>query len=255
MTDDPRVQQLLDQLLDSHATPEEVCRSCPELLPVVRERWRQICRMRADLDALFPPPTDAVTRPGPWSAPAGPSPAAVTVPGYELLEEIGRGGMGVVYRARDLSLDRDVAVKLLPDRYPAGSPEARRFLDEVRITGQLQHPGVPAVYQVGALPDGRPFLAMKLIRGRTLAAQLDQRPDPAADRGAVVASFEHICQAVAYAHAHRVIHRDLKPSNVMVGKFGEVQVMDWGLAKVLTEGRVTADPEPAQSGVRRTRGR
>jgi tetratricopeptide (TPR) repeat protein len=168
------------------------------------------------------------------------------VPGYELLDEIGRGGMGVVYRARDLAIDRDVAVKLLPGQYPADSPAARRFLDEARITGQLQHPSVPAVYRVGSLPDGRPFLAMKLIKGRTLADLLEQRPDPAADRGAVVAIFEHICQAVAYAHAHRVIHRDLKPSNVMVGKFGEVQVMDWGLAKVLPEGRVTADEEPAR---------
>ena len=86
------------------------------------------------------------------------------VPGYELFGEVGRGGMGVVYRARDLSLDRDVAVKLLQDRYPANSPLARRFTDEARITGQLQHPGIPAVYQVGGVPDGRPFLAMKLMQ-------------------------------------------------------------------------------------------
>jgi tetratricopeptide (TPR) repeat protein len=170
----------------------------------------------------------------------------VIVPGYELRDEVGRGGMGIVYRARDLSLDRDVAVKLLPDHYPAGSPTARRFLVEARITGQLQHPSVPAVYQVGCLPDGRPFLAMKLIKGRTLAAMLGQRPQPAVDRGELVAIFEHICQAVAYAHAHRVIHRDLKPGNVMVGKFGEVQVMDWGLAKILPESGATADAENAR---------
>ena len=85
-------------------------------------------------------------------------------PGYELLAEIGHGGMGVVYRARDAVLDRDVAVKLLAERYPADSPAAQRFLSEARITGQLQHPGIPAVHQVGALADGRPFLAMKLIK-------------------------------------------------------------------------------------------
>src|SRR6516165_9457376 len=156
-------------------------------------------------------------------------------PGYELIDEIGSGGMGVVYRARDTALGRDVAVKLLSDRYPADSPAAQRFLSEARITGQLQHPGIPAVHQVGSLADGRPFLAMKLIKGGTLEALLKDRTDPAAQRGRLLAIFEAVCQAVGYAHAHRVIHRDLKPANVMVGAFGEVQVMDWGLAKVLGE--------------------
>src|SRR5262249_1929981 len=165
-------------------------------------------------------------------------------PGYDLRDEIGRGGMGVVYRARDTTLDRDVAVKLLSDRYPADSPAARRFLSEARITGQLQHPGIPAVHQVGTLADGRPFLARKLIKGNNLEAILKDRRDPLAERGRLLAVFEAVCQAVAYAHAHDVIHRDLKPANVMVGAFGEVQVMDWGLAKVLgarPEG--LADPE------------
>ena len=137
--------------------------------------------------------------------------------GYELLEEIGHGGMGVVYRARDVALDRDVAVKLLSERCPADSPAAQRFLSEARITGQLQHPGIPAVHQVGTLADGRPFLAMKLIKGSTLEAILKQRVDPSAERGRLLAIFEAVCQAVGYAHAHRVIHRDLKPANVMVG--------------------------------------
>jgi serine/threonine protein kinase len=100
-------------------------------------------------------------------------------PGYELLVEIGRGGMGVVYRARNTALDRDVAVKLLSNLYPADSLAAQRFLGEARITGQLQHPGIPAVHQVGTLADGRPFLAMKLIKGSTLEAILKQRTDPA----------------------------------------------------------------------------
>jgi serine/threonine protein kinase/Tfp pilus assembly protein PilF len=156
-------------------------------------------------------------------------------PGYELIHEIGHGGMGVVYRARDAALDRAVAVKLLSDRYPTDSPAAQRFLSEARITGQLQHPGIPAVHQVGTLADGRPFLAMKLIKGSTLEVILKHRTDPSAERGRLLAIFEAVCQAVGYAHAHRVIHRDLKPANVMVGAFGEVQVMDWGLAKVLGE--------------------
>jgi WD40 repeat protein len=155
--------------------------------------------------------------------------------------------MGVVYRARDNAIDRDVAVKLLSERYGPDSQAARRFLSEARITGQLQHPGIPAVHQVGTLADGRPFLAMKLIKGRTLEAILRQRSDPSTDRGRLLAAFEAVCQAVGYAHAHRVIHRDLKPANVMVGAFGEVQVMDWGLAKVLcTETSAFADTLAAE---------
>lgn len=150
-------------------------------------------------------------------------------PGYDLLEEFGRGGMGVVFRARDQALDREVAVKMLQARFAPDSDVARRFMDEARITGQLQHPGIPPVYQVGKLSDGRPFLAMKLIQGLTLEAMLKAAAplDP-------LAVCEAVGQTVGYAHAHGVIHRDMKPSNIMVGPFGEVQVMDWGLAKVLT---------------------
>ncbi len=184
------------------------------------------------------------TIPEPTAPPTSP-------PGYELIDEIGHGGMGVVYRARDVALDRDVAVKLLSERFPAGSPAAQRFLSEARITGQLQHPGIPAVHQVGTLADGRPFLAMKLIKGSTLEVILKQTSDAAAERGRLLAIFEAVCQAVGYAHAHRVIHRDLKPANVMVGAFGEVQVMDWGLAKVLGDATpATADaraPEQTQA--------
>jgi serine/threonine protein kinase/Flp pilus assembly protein TadD len=184
-----------------------------------------------------PTDTDRVAHPtagDPARATGDGSPPAAAPPGYELLGEVGRGGMGVVYRAKDLSLDRDVAVKLLAGRYGPDSAAARRFTDEARITAQLQHPGIPAVHQVGMLPDGRPFIAMKLIKGRTLDELLADRTDSAADRGRFLAIFEQVCQAVGYAHAHKVVHRDLKPHNVMVGHFGEVQVMDWGLAKVLT---------------------
>jgi tetratricopeptide (TPR) repeat protein len=166
---------------------------------------------------------------------------------YELLDEIARGGMGAVLRANDRTLGREVAVKVLQERFPVGSMVARRFVDEARITGQLQHPGIPPVHDLGTLPDGRPFLAMKLIKGETLDDLLDDRPDPVADRGRFLAVFEGVCQAVAYAHARHVIHRDLKPANVMVGAFGEVQVMDWGLAKVLTDipSRRPADSDDA----------
>ena len=179
-----------------------------------------------------------------------PPPPSADIAGgrYELLEEIAEGGMGAILRAFDRTLGREVAVKVLQDRYPAGSVIARRFLDEARISGQLQHPGIPPVHDLGSLPDGRPFLAMKLIKGRTLEFLLRDRTEPAADRGRFLAVFEAVSQAVAYAHAQRVIHRDLKPSNVMVGAFGEVQLMDWGLAKVLSDfpGRKPAAPADSE---------
>ncbi len=187
--------------------------------------------------AKRPAPSDTVVQHGvPYLArdSAAPAPA-----GYELLAEVGRGGMGVVYRARDLALGRDVAVKILQDRYPADGTAARQFVEEAQITGQLTHPGVPPIHQIGTLSDGRPFLVMKLVKGHTLDVLLDE----ACDRARLLAIFEHLCATVGYAHARGVIHRDLKPSNVMVGAFGEVQVMDWGLAKVLTVSR-----EPKASG-------
>src|SRR5262245_42092931 len=245
MAGDPRVRGLLKEMLDAGRTPDEVCRDCPELLAEVRERWKEFRIIDAAVAELLPglrtaPNVGAVT-------PVPPAADLPQVPGYELSGEIGRGGMGVVYRARDLALDRDVAVKLLQAGYPADSPVARRFADEARITAQLQHPGIPPVHDLGTLPDGRPFLAMKLIKGSTLDHLLAARPDPAHGRGRFVAAFEQVCQAVGYAHAHDVIHRDLKPANVMVGAFGEVQVMDWGLAKVLTaRGRAGGPPATAQ---------
>ncbi len=166
--------------------------------------------------------------------------------GYEIGAEIARGGMGTIHRGRDRALDREVAIKILQDRYPSGSLTARRFVDEARITGQLQHPGIPPIHHVGTLPDGRPFLAMKLVKGRTLDEILKER-----DGTNRLAVFEAVCQAVGYAHAHRVIHRDLKPANVMVGAFGEVQVMDWGLAKVLDrpDSRMIADDPNATTAM------
>src|SRR5262249_5988631 len=148
--------------------------------------------------------------------------------------------MGVVYRAYEPSLGREVAVKLLNERYRGDPTATRRFVAEARVTGRLQHPGIPPVFEVGTLADGSPYLAMKLISGRTLSAIME-----AGDlRGpSLLAVFESICQAVGYAHSRGVIHRDLKPANIMVGATGEVQVMDWGLAKVLP-GR----GEPAEAG-------
>jgi tetratricopeptide (TPR) repeat protein len=167
---------------------------------------------------------------------------------YALGEEIAHGGMGVIYRATDTALGREVAVKVLHERFPSNSGVASRFADEARITAQLQHPAIPPVHDLGTLPDGRPFLVMKLIKGSTLEELLAARADPSVDRGRFVAVFEQVCQAVAYAHAHDVLHRDLKPANVMVGAFGEVQLMDWGLAKVVSDRPAeTTDPQETRA--------
>lgn len=164
-------------------------------------------------------------------------PAAVTPRPAELTirRELGRGGMGVVYEANDPTLDREVALKVLsPEK---SNPSTRqRFVREARITAKLPHPGVPPVHTLGEMPDGSPYLAMKVIRGRTLAEML---PGERAREGGttnLIQIFEKIAQTVGFAHSRRIIHRDLKPQNVMVGEFGEVQVMDWGLAKELDSG-------------------
>lgn len=192
-----------------------------------------------------PAPETPNSRPGAETGGSPPPPGAkpAVLAGadrYELIEEIARGGMGVVYRTWDRVLNREVGLKTLLKVPPPHSPLVARFREEAQITGQLQHPNVPPVHDLGTLPDGRPFLAMKLIKGETLAALLKKRPNPAAERERFVAIFEQIALGVAYAHAHNVIHRDLKPSNVMVGALGVVQVMDWGIAKVLPD-----DPRPA----------
>jgi tetratricopeptide (TPR) repeat protein len=188
-------------------------------------------------------------------APPGAPPAAdSSSQRYQLRGEIAHGGMGTVFAARDRVLNRDVAVKVLREEFRHHASALRRFIEEGQITAQIQHPGVPPVHDCGNLPDGRPFIAMKLIKGRTLSELLGERPDPKYDLPRYLTVVEQVCQAVAYAHSKGVIHRDLKPGNVMVGAFGEVQVMDWGLAKVLADGPTHADrfaeqtpEEPLQS--------
>ena len=135
---------------------------------------------------------------------------------YQLQGEIARGGMGVVLKGRDGDVGRDVAVKVLLEKHRDNPEMVRRFVEEARIAGQLQHPGIVPVYELGRFPDARLYIAMKLILGRTLAALLDGRTDIDEDRPRYLATFGQVCRTVAYAHSCGVIHRDLKPSNVMV---------------------------------------
>jgi tetratricopeptide (TPR) repeat protein len=172
--------------------------------------------------------------------------AALDLRGYELLEPLGRGGMGEVFRGTDPALGRDLAVKVLRPELRGNTDAEARFQREARLTGALQHPNIVPVHNLGRLPDGRLYYTMKLVRGRTLAEMLAEGTDPARLPG-LLGIFEQVCQAVAYAHSKGVIHRDLKPANVMVGSFGEVQVMDWGLAKVL-QGDASTNTPAAQTG-------
>jgi tetratricopeptide (TPR) repeat protein/tRNA A-37 threonylcarbamoyl transferase component Bud32 len=177
------------------------------------------------------------------AAPAETSPPSDRVGDCRIVGELARGGMGVVHQGHDEPLDRDLAVKVLRDEH-VGRPEfVQRFLAEARICGQLQHPGVVPIHQVGRMADGRPYFTMKLVRGRTLAALLADRLDPLADLSRFLRVFEQVCQTIAFAHSRCVIHRDLKPANIMVGAFGEVQVMDWGLAKMLKSGSIEPDDD------------
>jgi serine/threonine-protein kinase len=153
-------------------------------------------------------------------------------PRYELREEIGRGGIGVVFRARDQVLGRNLALKVLQAEHQNRPELQGLFFAEAQIGSQLQHPAIVPVYDFDESADRRSFFTMKLVEGRTLADLLKSRQGSADDRARLLGVFAQVCQAVAYAHSRGVIHRDLKPSNIMVGAFGEVQVMDWGLAIV-----------------------
>src|SRR6516164_81887 len=160
---------------------------------------------------------------------------------YRIDGEIARGGMGAVLKGRDPDLGRDVAIKVLRADLRDKADLVRRFVEEAQIGGQLQHPGVVPIYELGTFADRRPFFSMKLVKGQTLADLLDDRSGPADDLPRFLSIFAAIAQTMAYSHTRGVIHRDLKPSNVMVGSFGEVQVMHWGMARVLPRGGVIAD--------------
>ena len=149
---------------------------------------------------------------------------------YQLLERVARGGMGVVYAALDRTLDRRVALKVL-DSPAADGDLARRLHREARVLALLEHPGIVPVHDVGTLGDGRVFYAMKFVEGQ----RLDKHIETVTTLPDRLRLFLRICDAVAFAHARGVLHRDLKPANVMVGAFGEVLVLDWGLAKILRE--------------------
>jgi tetratricopeptide (TPR) repeat protein/tRNA A-37 threonylcarbamoyl transferase component Bud32 len=225
VADDPRLQQLLDELADSGRTPEEVCGACPELLPEVRRRWEQMCAVEAELDALFPTPglDPDSDRSALWHAGAD----LPRVPGYDVETLLGRGGMGVVYKARHRRLNRTVALKMLLAGAYAGPHERARFQREAEAVAGLRHANIVQVYDVGE-HEGWPYFTMELLEGGSLAQALMGTPQPAGKAAALLAT---LAEAVQVAHRAGIVHRDLKPANILLTADGIPKVADFGLAR------------------------
>ncbi|MHC4599972.1 MAG: protein kinase domain-containing protein, partial [Planctomycetota bacterium] len=183
--------------------------------------------------------------PGPGGTLGAITPCETASERFTMLDELGRGGIGAVYNAFDHNLQRHVAIKvMLGGRKGLSRPE--RFIREAKLSGQLQHPNIVPVYDLGEFGDATPFFSMRLVRGRSLAEVLE-----AIRRGEtggfspwrLLFIFQSICMGIAYAHDKGIVHRDLKPENVMIGDFGEVLVMDWGLAKFRDQDEIDDDVE------------
>ncbi len=161
------------------------------------------------------------------------------IPGYEISEVLAYSDHSIVYRASDKSLGKEVAIKV-PRLF---GPEAQTFsvfVGSAKIQAQLRHPGIPPVFHLGTLSDGRPYQVMNLVHGESLSTLLTERINPVTDRIRFLSVFEQLCQAIAYAHAHHVLHGNLNPQHVLIGQFGEVQVIGWRLAAILS--RETSEP-------------
>ncbi len=164
-------------------------------------------------------------------------PAAAGLPDrigrFVVKRQLGEGGMGRVYAAHDPELARDVAVKVVRDQSVENVARIARFVSEAQITGQLEHPGVVPVHEVGVTPDGALYYVMKRLRGRSLREVLRSQDEEPWSLHRLLSVFVQVCDALAFAHSRGVLHRDLKPDNLMIGEFGEVLVVDWGLAALL----------------------
>jgi len=241
--EDPRLDDMLDrwETLHEQGTPisvEELCKDVPELIAPLAERVRVLRAMGMFLEAAAPPA--ALEGRGESS----PRPAGR----YDSLSFHAAGGLGEIYRAQDTELQREVAIKRIQPRWVRDSESRRRFELEAEITGKLEHPGVVPVYGFGRDTKGQPYYAMRFIRGETLTDAINRFHREQAKSGKKLAgqrslefqkmlrAFLAACQTIAYAHSRRIIHRDVKPGNIMLGKYGETLVVDWGLAKPMTRG-------------------
>jgi serine/threonine protein kinase len=243
MASNPQVLGLLEEMLDSGRTPEEVCCDCPELLPEVRQRWQEFCLIDEQVGALLPG-LRTVQQPGPTAA-VPPTAGLPQVPGYEVEAVLGCGGMGIVYRARHLALKRTVALKMLAAGTGSRPAERARFRAEAEAVARLQHPNIVAIHEVGEV-DGRPFIALEYVAGGSLAERLARQLLPPRDAARLVAA---LAEAMHLAHSRNLVHRDLKPANVLLAgaadtPLGQCQpkVTDFGLVRQLdAEGGQTFD--------------
>ncbi len=211
-----------------------------ELCPDQPELWDPLQEMLAGMQQLAgvmcePEATHSAT--GPVTLTAAPP---IAVPGYELLGEVGRGGMAVVHKARHLQLNRIVALKMLLARDAEDAPQLKRFRAEGRMVARLRHPSIVQIYEVGE-HDGRPFFSLEYLEGGTLGESLKGHPQPPRQAAAVI---EQLARAVQYAHEEGVVHRDIKPANVLLTPDGTPKLADFGLAR---ETRV--DQRVTQSGL------
>lgn len=173
---------------------------------------------------------------------------------FDQAELVGEGGMGSVYRVEDPRLARQVAVKVHRDSEEQESSAVKRFVREAQTTGRLEHPGIPPVYEMGETVDGTPYFALKWLEGTTLESligQLREGDKAFHERYDFPARYQialKLCEALSYAHNEGIIHRDIKPENVILGKFGEVWLVDWGVAGPATDSpdeestRLTTEP-------------
>jgi hypothetical protein len=230
MTGNPQVFGILEEMLDSGMTPEEACRDCPDLLPVVRERWAEFCRIDAGVVALLPGlRTDPTVH---LSAPVPPTASLPQVPGYSVETMLGSGGMGVVYKARQCALDRSVAVKMLLAGPFARPQDLMRFRRETAALACLQHPNIVQVYDAGEV-DSRPYFSMELVEGGSLAQRLSGTPKPPREAASLLAT---LAEAVQVAHQAGIVHRDLKPANILLTADSTPKIADFGLARRLEGG-------------------
>ena len=226
------VGQLVDRMQRKELVDfESVCREYPTLAGDLREVWGALIITDAVAASSRTHSVDTLT--------ATDKNHSFRVPGfpyqlgdYELLEEIGRGGMGVVYRAQQTSLNRVVAIKMIEENRPSSSENRQRFLAEAEASARLEHPGIVTVYEVNEF-EGHPYFSMQLVNGKTLAERLQQGPLSQREAARIMAE---VCRAIAFAHEHGVLHRDLKPSNILLDRLQRPLVSDFGLAKFTGSG-------------------